>query len=71
MRTQPAYRPPVVARAIAAAGGVKVIAEAIGKTPQAVSLWRRIPAEHAADVAKLTCIPLHELRPDLWQAAAA
>lgn len=71
MRAEPAHRSEPVARAIKAAGSVQAIADAIGKTPQAVSLWRRVPAEHAIAVGKLTNIPLHELRSDLWQAAEA
>ena len=35
-------------------------------TPQAISQWRRIPAAKARDVAEVTGIPLHQLRPDLW-----
>ena len=37
-------------------------------TPQAISQWNRIPAERALDIEKLTGIPRHQLRPDLWAA---
>lgn len=33
---------------------------------QAVGRWKRVPADRARDVARLTGVSLHELRPDLW-----
>jgi DNA-binding transcriptional regulator YdaS (Cro superfamily) len=37
-----------------------------------VTRWdqKRVPAERAEDVKRATGIPLHELRPDLWEAPA-
>ena len=29
-------------------------------------MWKIIPAERARDIERLTGIPLHLLRPDLW-----
>ncbi|CAH2606448.1 protein of unknown function (plasmid) [Rhodovastum atsumiense] len=41
------------------------------RNPQSVSQWRRVPAGRARSVAQATSIPLHELRPDLWDPPAA
>ena len=64
-------RPRIVARVIREAGGVTALARAmtarghrIGK--MAVSLWRAIPRKRARVVAKITGIPVAELRPDLY-----
>lgn len=35
-------------------------------TPQAVSQWDRVPAERALDVERVTGVPRHELRPDIY-----
>ncbi len=42
------------------------IARELGITHGAVSQWRRLPAERVLDVEKITGIPRHELRPDLY-----
>lgn len=39
-----------------------------GVTPQAVWRWRRVPAEHALAIEKLTGIPRERLRPDIFGA---
>ena len=52
-------------------GRVKAIADALGIRTQAVSQWRRVPAEHAIVIADKLGIPLHELRPDLWPSPSA
>lgn len=52
-------------RAVAAAGGVTKLADAIGVTRSAVSQWDTIPMDRVFAVAGLTGIPAHELRPDL------
>ena len=48
------------------------IAAALGVNAEVVRLWRhgrrRISAERAIALSKLTGIPRHELRPDLWEA---
>lgn len=48
------------------------IAAALGVNPEVVRLWRhgrrKINAERAIALSKVTGIPLHELRPDLWEA---
>lgn len=47
---------------------VKEIAANCGVTRQAVSLWRRIPAEHVLTVEALTGLDREVLRPDLYGA---
>ncbi len=42
------------------------LAEAIGISPSAISMWSRIPAERLMDVSRATGIPPEELRPDLY-----
>ena len=53
-----------------AAGGNVGIARALGGiTPQAISQWRRVPAERVLDVERITGIPRSNLRPDLYPPA--
>jgi hypothetical protein len=33
-----------------------------------VSLWKKVPPHHAMTVSKVSGIPLHELRPDIYPA---
>ncbi len=59
---------------IAAGGGVARLARAVGVHHATVILWRskgRIPAERVPAVARITGLPRHALRPDLWDAADA
>lgn len=58
-------------RAVAAAGGPTKLAEGLGVTRSAVSQWQRIPAERVLDVERITGVPRHELRPDLYPAPEA
>ena len=60
-------------RAIAAAGSQQTLARALGITQQALSQWkrRRIPAERVLDVERITGVPRHDLRPDIYPAEAA
>ena len=52
-----------------AAGGNVGIAREIGNiTPQAVSQWRRVPAERVVEVERISGVPRHELRPDIFPA---
>lgn len=57
--------------AIDRAGGVVALANMLGVDHTAVVKWRKrnkIPAARVPDVARITGIPRHELRPDLWEA---
>lgn len=38
-------------------------------TPQAISQWKRVPADRAADVEAVTGISCHQLRPDVFRTA--
>lgn len=49
--------------------GQAELARKLGVTRQAVCKWRKIPDMHLRPVHKITGIPLHELRPDLYQPA--
>ena len=53
--------------AIEKAGSVSALARMVGVRPQAISQWKEIPASRARTIADATGIPLHELRPDLWE----
>ncbi len=53
--------------AIERAGGVAAFAKALGITHPSVLGWASVPPRRARAVAELTGIPLHELRPDLWE----
>jgi len=55
------------------AGGVTRIARHFGIHHSAVCQWRvrgEIPAERVPEIARLSGVPRHELRPDLWEAPA-
>lgn len=60
-------RDAALTKAIAAVGGVAALARGLEIAPQAVSQWRRVPADRAGDVERLTKVPRSELRPDLWE----
>ena len=47
------------------------IARELGITHGAVYQWRRIPAERVLEVERITGVPRHVLRPDLYPAEAA
>lgn len=53
------------------AGGPAALAKAIGGvTSQAVSQWRKVPAERVLDVERITGVSRHKLRPDVFGARA-
>jgi DNA-binding transcriptional regulator YdaS (Cro superfamily) len=62
-----------LSRAIAAAGSQQTLARALGITQQALSQWkqRRVPAERVLDIERITGVPRHDLRPDIYPAEAA
>lgn len=46
------------------------LAAALKINPGAISQWEKVPAERVLDVERVTGIPRHELRPDLYPEAA-
>ena len=53
-------------RAIKLVGTSRALAEMVGVTPQALGQWGRVPAGRVLKVEKITGVPRHELRPDLY-----
>lgn len=49
------------------AGGPGALAKALGGiTSQAVSQWKRVPADRVLDVERITGVSRHDLRPDIY-----
>lgn len=46
------------------------VADQLGLTRAAVATWKRVPAERVRAVSEITGIPLHDLRPDLFDPPA-
>lgn len=42
------------------------LARQLGITAQAVSQWSRVPVERVLDVERVSGVPRHELRPDIY-----
>lgn len=42
-----------------------------GVSPQAISQWSRVPVLRVLDVERVTGIPRHELRPDIYPPPSA
>lgn len=55
-----------VARAIAAVGTFAELGRRLGLSRQAVQKWPRVPEAHVEAVARITGLPKHALRPDLF-----
>lgn len=55
-----------VDRAAKAVGSKSELARRLGVAVQSIQQWSRIPAERVSDVERVTGIPRHELRPDLY-----
>lgn len=51
--------------------GVSRLASMLGVTRSAISQWRRVPLERVPDVARLTGLAEHEIRPDHYRRPAA
>lgn len=62
-----------LAKAIQAAGGPAKLARALGVKSQAISQWKRVPAERVIAVETATDgkVSRHELRPDIYPPVAA
>jgi DNA-binding transcriptional regulator YdaS (Cro superfamily) len=43
------------------------IARELGIERGAIAQWRQIPPERVPEVSRITGIPRHQLRPDLWE----
>lgn len=57
----------ICTRAKEVAGGPAAISKVLGDvTPQAVSQWKRIPADRVLEMERITGISRHELRPDVF-----
>jgi DNA-binding transcriptional regulator YdaS (Cro superfamily) len=56
----------IMAAVIKAAGGIHVLARKLGISHAAIEQWKRIPVERLQAVAKVTGLPQHVLRPDLF-----
>lgn len=56
-------------KAIEKIGSSKALAQALGVSAQAVSQWEKVPTLRVLDVERLTGIPRHELRPDIYPAS--
>lgn len=48
--------------------GVSEMAKRLKVTPSAVSQWDRVPSGRVLDVERLSGVPRHKLRPDLYPA---
>jgi DNA-binding transcriptional regulator YdaS (Cro superfamily) len=53
-------------RAVRLSGGQAAFARSIGVTAQAVSQWDKVPPLRVLEVERVSGVPRHELRPDLY-----
>lgn len=53
-------------KAIQAVETGEVLARRLGITPQALSQWDRVPPLRVLEVERITGVPRHELRPDIY-----
>ena len=56
----------IMAAAIKAAGGLRMLARKLGIRPEVIEQWKYIPVERLQAVVKATGWPQHVLRPDLF-----
>lgn len=56
----------IVEQAAEKVGGLGKLAEGLGIKHQSFYSWERIPAGRVLDIERLTGIPRHDLRPDLY-----
>jgi len=56
-------------KAVSSKGSIAALARALGITRAAICQWRKIPAERVIEIERVTGVPRHELRPDLYAPA--
>lgn len=47
------------------------LADELGISPSAISMWKRVPVDRLNDIERITGIPREELRPDIFGERAA
>lgn len=70
MADRSASRTKALTRALELAGGPAGLARPLGVSIQAVSQWDEVPPLRVLAVERVTGVPRHELRPDLYPAPA-
>ena len=60
----------IMAAAIKAAGGLRVLARELDVHPAVIEEWKRIPVARLPAIARITGLPQHVLRPDLFDVGA-
>jgi DNA-binding transcriptional regulator YdaS (Cro superfamily) len=58
---------PGIGAAIAAAGGMRQLAEKLGITSQAILQWKLVPVERLIEIERVTGVDRAVLRPDLFE----
>lgn len=53
------------------AGGIVALARQLGIKHNSIYSWTEVPAKRVPDVERITGIPRHELRPDLYRTETA
>ncbi len=61
----------IVQRAAEKAGGVVALARELGIKHTSLYSWKRVPAERVLEIERLSGIPAHELRPDIFKREVA
>ena len=56
----------LIQKAAILAGGYPALAKKLGITRQAIYQWTRVPADRVVQVARLSGLSRHELRPELY-----
>lgn len=56
----------IARKAVEDAGGPAVVCHHLGITRHAIYQWKHVPAPHVLRVEKLSGVPRHKLRPDLY-----
>ncbi|MEH6691314.1 MAG: YdaS family helix-turn-helix protein [Pseudorhizobium pelagicum] len=58
----------IVEEAAEKVGGIVALARELGIKHPSLHSWTRVPAERVLKIEKLTGIPRHRIRPDLYDA---